>query len=168
MQKVIPILLTIGLLLAAPFLYAQQLNPNQLTGTWEGNMKIYAFGVLKDSVDIRLTIAPKDSVSWIWRTDYLSKKLPMTKDYVLVKGDSNCYITREGDGIDLINYVFGNKFYSTFETEGIFLTSSYELLPSGTLIFEVTSGKKKNSVGYPVVTNYSVEYLQRVLLKKTR
>jgi hypothetical protein len=55
--------------------------------------------------------------------------------------------------------------YSNFETEGIFLTSSYELVDKR-LIFEVTSGKKLNEAEESGVTNFSVDFVQRVVFEK--
>ena len=52
-----------------------------------------------------------------------------------------------------------------FETQGIFLTSSYELI-GDQLIFEVSSGKKLEEEN-KAVTNYSVTSLQRVIFKKS-
>jgi hypothetical protein len=52
-----------------------------------------------------------------------------------------------------------------FETQGIFLTSSYELI-GDQLIFEVSSGKKIEGENKGV-TNYSVTSLQRVIFKKS-
>ena len=58
----------------------------------------------------------------------------------------------------------GDRLLSTFEVKGILLTANYELR-GNELIFEVTSGKKDSETGGGV-TNYSVNALQRVVLKK--
>ncbi len=113
-------------------------------GVWKGTMYIYNRGNLKDSVEVRLTVAKTDKPdSWTWKTEYLSVKMPMVKDYVLRLKDAskNTYITDEGNGIELNDYLFGNKLYCVFETSNIILTSTYELRGKE-LIFEVTSGKK--------------------------
>ena len=78
----------------------------------------------------------------------------------------NCCITDEGDGIELENYLFNNKLYNVFETEGIMLTSSYEFINEN-LVFEVTSGKKMESSNKDVI-NYSVLNLQRVVFSRTK
>mgnify|MGYP006961380658 FL=1 len=129
-------------------------------------MHIYFAGQLRDSVPIRFTVTPIDSISWTWRTEYLSKKLPMTKDYVLRIKDKQrqMYVTDEGDGIELSDYLFGNKLYSIFETEGILLTASYELR-DGELIFEVTSGKRANN-STTGVQSHPVSSVQRAVLKR--
>ena len=136
-------------------------------GSWEGMMYIYNKGTLKDSVSVRLTVQKANtSNTWTWKTEYLSAKLPMTKDYILRLPDpsTNKYITDEGDGIELTDYLYGNKLYSIFETHDVFLTSTYELHDKE-LIFEVISGKKEAST-HPEINTYSTDNLQRVVLKK--
>ncbi|MFN8353762.1 MAG: hypothetical protein U0Y10_04940 [Spirosomataceae bacterium] len=135
-------------------------------GTWKGTMYIYNKGVLRDSVAVRLTVAKTDQPEvWTWKTEYLSEKMPMTKDYLLRVRDAvkKQYVTDEGGGVELLEYVFGNKMYCVFETNQVVLTSSYELRSANELIFEVTSGKKQETS--PVV-NYSVDNLQRVVFRK--
>jgi len=143
--------------------------PDQCVGTWHGTMQIFSRGTLKDSVKIVLTIGRTNQPhEWSWKTEYLSEKFPMTKDYVLrlKDADKNIYVTDEKNGIELMDYLFNNKLYSIFETQEIFLTSSYELR-GNELIFEVTSGKKIGTADQPVI-NYSVDNLQRVVLRKSR
>ena len=91
----------------------------------------------------------------------------MTKDYKLVLKDeqTGTYVTDEGNGIELSDYLFGNKLYSVFETQGILLTSSYELR-ADELIFEVTSGKKLEEGTGSGVGLFSVLNVQRVILRK--
>lgn len=135
-------------------------------GTWEGMMHLYSKGVLRDSVAVRLTVNKLDAQAWSWKTEYLSPDRPMTKDYVLRLPDpnKNIYVTDEGDGLMLTDYLYGNKLYSVFETQGVFLTSSYEWV-NGALIFEVTSGKKEPAK-HPEVITYSTDNLQRVVFRK--
>lgn len=145
---------------------AQRSFAENCAGTWLGTMQIYAHGQLKDSVRVRLTVARRSDSSWTWKTEYLSAKQPMVKDYLLRLSDSlrQVYITDEGNGIELYDYRFGNKLYSVFETEGILLTASYELREKD-LIFEVSSGKKQPAEGKEVI-NYSVDFLQRVVFSR--
>lgn len=137
--------------------------PDKCAGRWSGMMIIYKHGVIRDSVKVVLTVTKiKDVPAWNWKTEYLSSKLPMTKDYILRLKDASkqWYVTDEGGGVELTDYLFGNKLYTVFETEGVMLTSSYELI-NDKLIFEVTSGKKIVATNNGI-TNYSVENLQRV------
>lgn len=148
---------------------AQASFGDRCIGSWEGMMYIYSKGTLKDSVSVRLTVQKTNtSNSWTWKTEYLSAKMPMTKDYTLRLPDpsTNKYITDEGDGIELTDYLYGNKLYSIFETHDVFLTSTYELHDKE-LIFEVTSGKKEAGT-HPEVNTYSTDNLQRVVLKKKK
>jgi hypothetical protein len=149
-------------------LKAQMTFGDKCLGNWEGTMYIYGKGQLRDSVPVQLTVQKTASPdTWTWKTSYLSKIQPMVKDYKLVLKDAttNTYVTDEGDGIILKDYLFNNKLYNVFETQGIFLTSSYELI-GDQLIFEVSSGKKLEEEN-KVVTNYSVTSLQRVIFKKS-
>lgn len=143
--------------------------PEQCVGKWEGTMYIYAYGKLRDSVQVEFNVQVLDSNSWTWKTDYRSEKLPVTKDYILRTDskDVNTFLLDEGDGVMLTNYIVGNKLYSNFETEGILLTSSYEFVGKQ-LIFEVTSGKKQNEAEESGVTNYSVDFVQRVVFQKVK
>lgn len=136
-------------------------------GTWKGTMYIYGQGTLRDSVKVVLTVAPTQTpTAWTWHTQYLSEKMPMTKNYILRLKDAakQQYVTDEGNDILLDDYLFGNKIYCVFETSGYVLTSSYELV-GNSLIFEVTSGKKPEPSHKPVVS-YPITSLQRVVLRR--
>lgn len=157
--------LTLLFILITNFSFSQQLFGNRCAGTWQGEMYIYSKGKLVDSVSVQLTVAPINDSTWTWKTDYLSPKMPMTKDYKLVYKGRNEYVTDEGDGVELMNYCFANKLYSIFETEGITLTASYELIGE-ILVFEVTSGKKLEASND--VISITVDFLQRVVFERMK
>lgn len=170
--KIKPIvLLFITIILFTGNVFAQNFFPDKCAGSWEGMMYIFSKGKLSDSVAIVFTVAKTNTAnSWTWKTEYFRGKQPMVKDYTLKLADaaSQVYMTDEGDGIVLYDYVFGNKMYGSFETEGVYLTSSYELR-GNELIFEVTSGKRIiNEESESPVTCYSVTSLQRVVLKRMK
>jgi len=147
--------------------WAQDLFGDRCVGRWSGIMFISRQGVVKDSVSVRLTVSPTSSpTAWGWKTEYLSDRQPMTKDYVLRLTDKakNQYVTDEGDGLLLTETLYGQKLYSVFETHGVLLTSTYELT-GNTLIFEVTSGKKETA-RHPEVNTFSVDNLQRVVFRR--
>ena len=147
-------------------LQAQENFANKCVGKWEGMMYIYGKGQLRDSVPVELLVQKTNlDTVWKWKTSYLSKTMPAVKDYNLILKDvkSQTYATDEGVGIELMDYQFNNKLYSVFETHGVMLTSSYELL-GNQLIFEVSSGKKLDE--NKEVNNYSVLNLQRVVFKR--
>lgn len=149
-------------------LYAQESFAAKCEGKWKGTMYMYGKGQIRDSVPVELFVQ-KTSLphTWVWKTNYLSNKNPMEKNYKLELKDtaSQTYLIDEGDGIELWSYYFNNKLYSVFETHDIMLTSSYEL-QGNELIFEVTSGKKIED--RKEVTNYSVLSLQRVVFKREK
>jgi hypothetical protein len=162
--------LSIALLAVTFFqpLKAQVAFGDKCIGNWEGTMYLYGKGQLRDSVPVQLSVQKTASPNiWSWKTSYLSKTQPMVKDYKLVLKDAvtKSYETDEGDGVILKDYLFQNKLYNLFETQGIFLTSSYELI-GDQLIFEVSSGKKLEEENKGV-TNYSVTSLQRVIFRKS-
>lgn len=153
-------------LLFSTQLQAQNTFPEQCIGVWEGTMYIYGGGQSRDSVRVRHTVKPIDKTSWTWKTDYLSEKLPMTKDYVLRQQEPSIYVVDEGQNVTIPMRQAANKLYSVFEVQGILLTSSYEL-SNGQLIFEVTSGKK-NSEANAQVGTYLMNAVQRVELKRVQ
>ena len=149
-------------------IFAQTSFPEKCLGIWTGTMHIYSRGSLVDSVPIKLNVTRTNAPdTFIWKTEYLSTKNPMVKDYKLVISDigKGVFKTDEGDGIFLIDYLFGNKLYSVFETQGILLTSTYEWLENQ-IIFEVTSGKELQTTNG--VKSYSVLNLQKAVLRKMK
>jgi hypothetical protein len=160
--------ITLVILFTSSIANAQTLFPNKCIGNWKGIMKIYSKGILKDTVTVLLTIKKQTDTSWMWKTEYISAKTPVTKDYVLRLKDkiNNVYVTDEGDGIELKDYLFDDKLYSVFETEGILLTSFYELMGKQ-LFFEVTSGKKIVE-DVKEVRNYAVSNVQKVIFVKIK
>lgn len=143
-----------------------QLFPEKCVGSWSGMMKIYYQGQLRDSVEVIFTVSPLEKNSWRWKTEYISDKMPVTKDYVLKVEDNkiNTFLLDEGEGLELFDYAFGNKLYSFFETEGLLLSSSYELI-GDQLIFEVTSGKKIENTTSEI-KSFTVDVVQRVVFKR--
>ena len=88
---------------------SQDKFPDKCIGRWGGILYMYNNGVLRDSVDVLLTIEPINDTSWTWKTAYLSQKQPLVKDYQLKHLEKNVFITDEGEGIELLNYQFENK-----------------------------------------------------------
>ena len=162
--------LLLSLFVSTVFLQAsaQELFPEKCLGTWRGTMHIWQQGHLRDSVPVVFTVKALGAESWTWKTEYLSKNMPMTKDYVLRLKDREklIFITDEGDGVQLTDYQMGDELYSVFETAGFLLTARYER-QGETLVFEVSSGKKQDP---PVkdITVYSTTSVQRVVLVRDR
>jgi hypothetical protein len=143
-----------------------QSYPDKCLGVWEGKMKIYNNNTLRDSVNVRFTAAKTEvEGTYTWKTEYLSEKRPMVKDYKLIIDDSEkgIYKLDEGQGVELIHYNVENKLYSLFQVDGIWLTST-TTLQNNQLIFEVTSGKEVNET--KGITNYAFTNVQRVVMDK--
>ncbi len=146
---------------------AQNNFPEKCEGIWEGMMMIYSQGKLRDSVKVQLSVVgTSDLNTWDWKTEYLSERMPMVKDYKLrlVDAVKQEYVIDEGEGLELNSYLFGDKLYSIFETSGFLLTSTYEL-NGDNLVFEVTSGKILDQE-VKDVANYSVSNTQRVVFNR--
>ncbi len=135
-------------------------------GEWRGMMQMYKNGQTTDSVEVLLTIKSINDSILTWRTEYKSVNQPMTKDYTMKSVDvsKGVYATDEGGGLLLETYLIDNSLYNVFEVEGIMLTATYRLM-GNEIVFEVTSGKKVNIVAGGV-TNFSVNYLQKVHFKR--
>ena len=156
------------LLLFANRTNAQDLLPDRMSGVWVGHLQLWSNGVKRDSVPVVLTVSPRGAERWQWKMEYRSEKNPMVKDYEWRLKDRarQLYVTDEGGGVVLEDFAYGNKMFSAFETQGIWLTSSQELR-GDTLTFEVTAGKRLPATGEGVV-NYGVTSLQRAVLKRQR
>jgi hypothetical protein len=140
---------------------------SQCEGVWSGTMHIFSRGEVKDSVSVRLTLAARpEPGTWTWKMEYLSPKQPAVKDYVLRHREGNRFVMDEGGGVELPGFLFGNKLISQFEVQGIYLTSTMELV-DGRIVFEVTSGKASTPVAQGINV-YSVEHVQRVTLQKLK
>ncbi|MEM6379602.1 MAG: hypothetical protein AAF705_15465, partial [Bacteroidota bacterium] len=167
-MKNLKILFTFLCFIYSTFSFAQKSFPEKCLGEWEGMMYIYSNGSLVDSVSTSFDVArTEEPHTFTWITSYHSPTQPMVKDYKLklIDAEKKLYAVDEGNSIALHSYLFDNKLYSVFETQGILLTSSYELMGEN-LVFEVTSGT--NLEPGKDVMNYSVRNLQRVVFKKKK
>jgi len=169
-MKVMKYILSISLILVFFInLNAQDYFPDKCLGIWSGKMHVHSKGIIVDSVDVRMTIEKiPDSLHWMWKTEYISEKYPVTKNYKLILENpaSNKFTLDENNGILLYSYVFGNKMFSNFEVQGTMLTSVY-ILGEDELIFEITSGKEIGKTGNEI-TNFSILNLQRSVLKRVK
>ncbi|TCI95013.1 hypothetical protein [Tenacibaculum sp. M341] len=142
--------------------------PEKCLGVWEGIMQIYGNNKLLDNVNVKFTVAKTDITGkYVWKTEYLSPKRTIVKDYKLIINDleTGRYVLDEENGIKLMTYNVGDKLYSSFKVKDTHLTASTEFL-GDKLIFEVTSGKeisKENDIA-----GFSVTNVQRVVLRKTK
>lgn len=156
------------------FLIGNIFSQNQFTiidGKYSGKMLIYKGMNPVDSVPVVLTIQTiiPDSV-WQWKTEYLSAKMPVTKDYKLCVADRSkgIYLIDEGDSVILYNYLLGNKLYCQFETGSFLLTSTYEFTNDNELIFEVTAGRKIPGNSTDEIINYQINTLQKTTFKRNK
>lgn len=164
-----PILLLLFLAGGSQLLSAQQPFPERCLGVWEGMMYMHKGGTIDDSVAVTFTVAALDDPkAWTWKMAYKSAQIDAVKDYVLRLEDpeKGIYLTDEGDGIILYDYLFGDKLYSVFSVKDQVLTASYELR-GDVLVFEVTAGKQMGEAkGEYEIATFSVDVLQRVELRR--
>lgn len=141
--------------------------PEKCVGEWTGKLLIYQKGQIRDSVPVKLTVKSIDSISWTWKTEYLSEKMPVTKDYIfrVIDKARNKYVMDEGEGVILNESVYDNKCLSVFLTDEILITSRYELISRDSLYFEVSSSKPSELMSGEL-RNYEVGSLQAVIFKK--
>ena len=110
-------LLLISIITLFSFNLQAQSFTDKCLGIWNGKMEIFNQSRKIADVDVRMTISKIDSTSWSWKTEYLSDKLPVTKNYILKLFDDQKgeYLIDEGNGIILKEQLFGNKMMSIFE-----------------------------------------------------
>lgn len=169
MTKIIGKITIILFLLWSHTVSAQNNFPDKCIGKWSGMMMIYQKGILRDSVLVELHVKKINDTSWAWKTEYISPKMPITKDYILRLKDkaTHHYVTDEGDGIVLNESIFENKCFSVFITNEMLITSRYELISPDILSFEVTSSRSAQMIGGEL-RNYDVTSLQSVLFTRVK
>lgn len=167
MYKIIPIVFIA--LIFSRLSFSQTSFPQACIGEWEGMMMLYKDGEINDSVAVVFTVEEQiaDSI-YTWRTAYRSPKYSVEKDYILKRLDkeNKSWLIDECNGIEIPAYRFENKLYSMFGVQGKLLTSAYSLISNGSLIFEVTSGKKIETKGG--VSNYTITVVQKAVLKRKK
>ncbi len=165
-KKIAAFLTCTLLILLSQSAIAQSSNfGKECLGTWKGTMHMYSQGKLRDSIAVILEVKQQNDSVFGWKMDYLSEKMPVTKDYRLIYKGRNHYQTDEGDGILLDGYLFNKQLFFVFQVKNIFMTSSYELRKDE-LYFEVTSSSKEESESDPEIQSYQVGFLQNVLFKR--
>lgn len=133
-------------------------------GIWRGKLEIYHSTSIVQEVPVQLSIIRSDSTNdWIWRTEYFSVQNPIVKDYRMKIHESKpgVFLMDEGDGIQLLHYRFANQLVCFFQTDGISIFSTYEIV-ADRLIFELFSGKLVGS-GHELVQNSEMNVLQKVV-----
>lgn len=129
---------------------------------------MYNDGILSDSVAVLFEVSKiENEDNWIWRTTYQTAAKEIIKDYILKLEDAEKgqYIIDEKDGILLNCFQVENKLFSIFSVGENLLTAIYQITDEQ-IIFEVTSGKKEQATGDGTISNYSINHLQKVVLKK--
>lgn len=101
------LLLFVSIVFLSNISFSQIYFPDRCKGNWKGMMYIYQKGVLKDSVGILFSVTPEEKNNWNWKTEYLSDKFQLIKNYTLKLENttSNRYVVDEGGGILLYDYL---------------------------------------------------------------
>ncbi len=160
--------LCICLIVTSTTLIGQKEFPDLCIGEWEGMMMLYNSGELRDSVHVDFVVDQlANAAGYTWRKSYTSPKYNTVKDYKLLHDTlSSQFLLDEGDGLVLKVYSYGTSAYSMYQLEDVMFESSYQLVDDSTMIFEVAGGKVVDTTANEIV-NYSYDFVQRVVFKRT-
>lgn len=139
-----------------------------LVGTWSGEMILNNQGVNRDTVRVELSIIPDlNAMTYGWKMTYFGMEKPLVKDYKLTLKDRSRghYILDENNGILLSSYEVEGKLYGFYTYGETIFSTGYELQGEH-LIFEVYGGKRLEEQVHDQVSDYTVDFVQRVVLNK--
>jgi len=170
------------LILIAIFIFIAQssysqtvFNPEEWYGKWKGKLEILKEGAPDvQDVDMELHIsktASKDTINFV--IIYKSGTINQERKYNLIvyNAERGLFKLDENNGIILDMNYFGTGLYSTFEVQGILITSAY-VLSEGAIHFSVVSSnfmspnESKSPEDNMLVKSFPVYALQKSILKK--
>jgi hypothetical protein len=140
--------------------------PQRCEGTWNGNLTILKKGIPTDTVPVKLSVAPIPHTNrHTWKTEYLSEKYPVVKNYEMVPSDSmpHTFILDEKNDIYLYLFQTNNKLHGQFSVNGNMLYSTYELRGEQ-LYFEIATFQPLNNT--KGVENYQLINLQKAIFTR--
>ncbi len=154
--------------------------PEDWLGYWEGDLKIYNGLGLSKTIPMALDHNITDSIGlYKWAIIYGDDVVAGRRDYFLrvVDASKGFYEVDEKNGILLWSFVLDNKLISSYEVEGVLITSVYTL-KNDVMTFEIFAGKTDrvkttgdtihNGEKIPKVNSYlSTGYQVAILYKKT-
>ncbi|MCB9081956.1 MAG: hypothetical protein H6555_09625 [Lewinellaceae bacterium] len=160
-------------------LSAQTSFPADWAGVWVGDLQIYNYRGLTQTVPMELRILPHDTTinTYTWTMVYGQDTVAGLRPYLLrpEHEPTGHYVIDEGDGILLDCYRLGNTLYDVFSVQGTLLNSRTELR-GDELHYEIISGPQKparvsggtgeGEEAVPAVESMAIHVLQRAVLKR--
>lgn len=170
------IILAVIFLCSYQSIYSQTgFNPEDWYGEWKGKLEILKTGVPEfQNVDMELHISKTTSKDTLnFTIIYKSSTINQERKYKLIALDAERGLFKldENNGIILDMNYFGTGLYSTFEVQGILITSAY-VLSEGVIHFSVISSnyqspnESKSKEDNMIVNSFPVYALQKSILKK--
>lgn len=173
MKKIILIVILICIAQSA---YSQTgFNPEEWYGEWKGKLEILKAGI-PDLQDVNMELhisktSSKDTTNIV--IIYKSGTINQERNYNLIAQDAERGLFKldENNGIILDMNYFGTGLYSTFEVQGILITSAY-VLSEGAIHFSVVSSnflsptESKSKEDNMTVKSFPVYALQKSILRK--
>lgn len=151
--------------------------PEDWSGRWVGDLKIYSGLGLQDQLRMELIIEPISNSENYTFTIVYDNGLELNKrnyELIIVDKDQGLFLVDEKNSILIESYFIGGKWFQRFEVAGNMLICTIEM-QNKNLIWEITSGSSekistsgnKDIEGILEVNSYPYGVYQRaVLLKK--
>lgn len=150
--------------------------PEDWTGRWKGDLKIYSGLGLQDQLKMELIIEPiVGSENYTFTIVYDTGLELTSRNYelIIVDKDQGLFLVDEKNTILIESYFMGGKWFQRFEVAGNMLACTIEM-QDGNLVWEITSGKSDkistsgdtNVEGILEVKTYPLGVYQRAVLTK--
>lgn len=150
--------------------------PEDWTGRWKGDLKIYSGLGLQDQLKMELIIEPITNSENYTFTIVYDNGLDLTKrnyELIVVDKDQGLFLVDEKNSILIESYFIGGKWFQRFEVAGNMLVCTIEM-QNKNLVWEITSGKSEkistsgdiNIEGILEVNTYPFGVYQRAVLSK--
>jgi len=150
--------------------------PEDWTGLWKGDLKIYSGLGLQDQLKMELIIEPIVNSENFTFTIVYDTGLDLTKrnyELIVVDKDQGLFLVDEKNTIMIESYFMGGKWFQRFEVAGNMLICTIEM-QNKNLVWEITSGKSEkistsgdeNIEGILPVNTYPFGVYQRAVLTK--
>jgi len=150
--------------------------PEDWSGRWKGDLKIYSGLGLQDQLKMELIINPIENSENYTFTIVYDTGIELTKrnyEIIVVDKDQGLFLVDEKNSILIESFFIGGKWFQRFEVAGNMLICTIEM-QNKNLVWEITSGKtEKMSTsgdtkveGILEVTTYPFGVYQRAVLSK--
>ena len=150
--------------------------PEDWTGRWQGDLKIYSGLGLQGGLKMELIIEPIINSDNYTFTIVYDNSIELSKrnyELIVVDQEQGLYLIDEKNTILIESYFMGGKWFQRFEVAGNLLTCTIEM-QNKNLIWEITSGDSEKisttgdttKEGILEVTTYPLGIYQRAVLSR--